>query len=106
MAGAAHPQTYSPYPAAYPTHFDPAAAGFPAANPYWQTGYPQYAAAKAGPGMGSMMSTNPATFPYPYPNGMAPVNGRPHSATGAWPRYPQGMTPFGGASTNPAAFPI
>ncbi|EYC09810.1 hypothetical protein Y032_0059g3061 [Ancylostoma ceylanicum] len=63
-------------------------------------------AIKSLPFLGSMMSTNPATFPYPYPNGMTPVNGRPHSATGAWPRYPQGMTPFGGASTNPAAFPV
>ncbi|KAK5982680.1 Histone acetyltransferase [Trichostrongylus colubriformis] len=93
------------YPAAYPTHFDPTAAGFPGANPYWQTGYPHYAAAK-GPAMGSMMPANPAAFPYPYPNGMAPVNGRSQSAAGAWPRYPQGMTPFGGAAGNPAGFPV
>lgn len=51
MTTAAHPQ-YSAYPTAYPTHFDPTAAGFAGANPYWQTGYQHYAAAKAGPGMG------------------------------------------------------
>ncbi|VDK53958.1 unnamed protein product, partial [Cylicostephanus goldi] len=51
MAGAAHPQTYSTYPSAYPTHFDPTTAGFSTANPYWQASYPQYAAAKAAPGM-------------------------------------------------------
>ena len=52
------------------------------------------------------MPANPAAFPYPYPNGMAQVNGRPQTATAAWPRYPQGMTPFGGAAANPAGFPV
>ncbi|KJH47627.1 hypothetical protein DICVIV_06286 [Dictyocaulus viviparus] len=103
---AAHPQTYASYPAAYPTHFDPTTAGFASANPYWQTGYQHYAAAKAGPSMGSMMPTNPAAFPYPYPNGMNPVNGRSQSAAGTWHRYPQGMPTFGSASGNPTPFPV
>ncbi|PIO69759.1 hypothetical protein TELCIR_08409 [Teladorsagia circumcincta] len=66
MTTAAHPQPYSAYPAAYPTHFDPTAAGFAGANPYWQTGYPHYAAAK-GPAMGSMMPTTLPRFPIHIP---------------------------------------
>ncbi|KAK6017225.1 hypothetical protein OSTOST_17286 [Ostertagia ostertagi] len=107
MTTATHPQPYSAYPAAFDAFRSTAPAGFARCESVTgNVGTAHYLCCQ-----GTSNGLNDANKPCRFSVSVSQRYGlqwnvRSSQRAGAWPRYPQGMAPFGGAAGNPAAFPV